>query len=54
MFINSHSLHLGKHSKSSQRIESDSDSAHANDNFHSQDPVDDLGDIQPIGEYGFV
>lgn len=44
------SLCLGKRSKSSQRIESDSDSGDTNENFDSREPGDDSGDIQPIGE----
>ena len=44
---------LGKRSKSSQRIESDSDSdsGDTNENFDSREPGDDSEDIQPIGKY---
>lgn len=40
--------YLGKRSKSSQRIESESDS---NENSDSREPEDDPDDIQPIGKY---
>lgn len=45
------SLHLGKRSKSSQRIESESDSGDTNENFDSRELGDDSEDIEPIGGY---
>ena len=45
------SLHLGKRSKSLQRIESDSDSGDTNETFDSRELGDDSEDIEPIGGY---
>ena len=45
-------VHLGKRSKSSQRIESDSDPGDTSENSDSGEPDDDPEDIQPIGKYG--
>jgi hypothetical protein len=41
------------HSKTSQRIESDSDSGDTYENFDAREPGDDSGDIQPIGKFRF-